>query len=344
MKNNPYSLVFGREPSRMIARLAQTQDICETFLSERPSQQIYMITGVRGSGKTVMMTEITKRFAKEKNWIVVELNPAKDLLTGLAAKLYHDRFLKHAFRTEKINLSFFGIGMEIKKTDPVTDIEVALDRMLHVIEKQNKRVLIAIDEVANTQDMRAFASVFQIFVRRDYPLFMLMTGLYENIDDLQNDKILTFLHRAPKIRLSPLNIGSIANDYGKTFSLETDDANRMARLTRGYSFAFQVIGHFTWEHGGDLEKSLPESRQYLEEYVYQKIWSELSAKDKQVLRAAAASETGAIAGIREELQMQTNEFSPYRDRLIKKGVLNGEERGILRFTLPFFEEFVLQQF
>ena len=344
MKNNPYSLVFGREPSRMIARFAQTQDICETFLSERPSQQIYMITGVRGSGKTVMMTEITKRFAKEKTWIVVELNPAKDLLTGLAAKLYNNRALKTAFRTEKINLSFFGIGMEIKKADPVTDIEVALDRMLHVIEKQNKRVLIAIDEVANTQDMRAFASAFQIFVRRDYPLFMLMTGLYENIDDLQNDKILTFLHRAPKMRLSPLNIGSIANDYGKTFSLEADGANRMARYTRGYSYAFQVIGYFTWEHGGDFEKALPESRQYLEEYVYQKIWSELSAKDKQVLRVAASSGTGAIGEIREELKMQSNEFSPYRDRLIKKGVLNGEERGILRFTLPFFEEFVLQQF
>lgn len=38
------------------------------------NQQIYMITGVRGSGKTVMLTDISKHFRKDKDWIVIELN------------------------------------------------------------------------------------------------------------------------------------------------------------------------------------------------------------------------------------------------------------------------------
>ena len=31
-----------------------------------------MITGVRGSAKTVMLTDIAKHFRKEKDWIVVD--------------------------------------------------------------------------------------------------------------------------------------------------------------------------------------------------------------------------------------------------------------------------------
>lgn len=38
--------------------------------------------------------------------------------------------------------------------------------------------------------------------------------------------------------------------------------------------------------------------------------------------------------------MQTNEFNPYRKRLIRKGIVSGENRGFVYFTLPLFEEYV----
>ena len=46
--------------------------------------------------------------------------------------------------------------------------------------------------------------------------------------------------------------------------------------------------------------------------------------------------------IREELDIETNEFNPYRKRLIKKGIINGEQRGIVEFTLPMFEDYVME--
>ena len=48
-----------------------------------------------------------------------------------------------------------------------------------------------------------------------------------------------------------------------------------------------------------------------------------------------------IFDIRADLKAESNEFSPYRDRLIKKGILNGDERGSLKFELPLFEEYIL---
>ena len=58
---NPYTLTFGIKPKEYIERLSDTQEVLGNFLSEEPSQQIYMITGVRGSGKTVFLTTITNR-------------------------------------------------------------------------------------------------------------------------------------------------------------------------------------------------------------------------------------------------------------------------------------------
>ena len=343
-KNNPYSLMFGKAPMQVIPRSVLTEEVCSMFMSEQPSQQIYMITGVRGSGKTVFMTEIQKRFSKEKDWVTVELNPAKDLLLSLAAKLYNDQKLTSLFKTAKINLSFYGIGVEISGADPITDIEVAITRMLETLKKKKKRLLITIDEVTSTEDMRVFASAYQIFVRKDLPVFLLMTGLYENINALQNDKMLTFLYRAPKINLGSLNMGSIANNYLKTFKIDEDTAITMAKITKGYPFAFQVLGYYTFENGGSYEKALDGLREYLDEYVYEKIWSELSSVDKKVVNAIASSKTGKIADIRKNLSMESNEFSPYRDRLIKKGLINGDERGRVSFTLPLFEKFVIANY
>ena len=87
---------------------------------------------------------------------------------------------------------------------------------------------------------------------------------------------------------------------------------------------------------------ISEYRQYLEDYVYDKIWSELSPKDKQITYAIAECESGRIIEIRQRLGIDTNAFNPYRKRLIRKGIINGDERGFVKFTLPMFKEYVLE--
>ena len=343
MGENPYTLMFGKEPLQTISRFAQTREIYDAFLADNSPCQIYMITGVRGSGKTVMMTEVSREISKHDEWITVELNPSLDMLGSLAAKLYDDKRIKGYFKSAKINLSLLGIGVGVEwnTEDPISDIEVAISRMLETLKKHNKRLLITIDEVSNSENMKVFAGAFQILVRQDMPIYLLMTGLYENIDALQNEKTLTFLYRAPKIRLKPLSIGSIAAQYKDTFELDSDNAREMAKLTRGYPFAFQVLGYYTYIHGGKFHQAIVEFRQYLDEYVYDKIWSELSKNDKKILYTMAKKGYNRISDIRADLKAESNEFSPYRDRLIKKGILNGDERGSLKFELPLFEEYVL---
>lgn len=338
---NPFSLVFGKSPLESVSRLVQTNEIIETFSAEYMNQQIYMITGVRGSGKTVMLTDISKHFRKEKDWIVIELNPERDLLYSFAAKLYDQKELKDLFIKAKIDLSVLGIGVSIEKANPFFDIENAIQAMLEVIKKRKLRVLVSIDEVTSNEEMKVFASAFQIFVRNEYPVFLLMTGLFENIDALQNEKNLTFLYRAPKIKLQPLDKGAVKQKYQDIFSISDSDALAMADLTKGYPFAFQVLGYLTWQKKGDYKAVISMYRQYLSEYVYDKIWSELSNKDRKICYGIAKTESGKIKEIRDKLSLKTNEFNPYRDRLKKRGIIDCEEHGYVFFSLPEFGEYVL---
>lgn len=84
---NPFSLSFGKKPLSLIDREYQKAEIINSFEGENPASQIYMITGLRGSGKTVMLTDVAKHFRKQDSWTVVDLTPERDLLQSLAAAL-----------------------------------------------------------------------------------------------------------------------------------------------------------------------------------------------------------------------------------------------------------------
>ena len=341
--NNPFTLSFGKKPLQYVSRISQTNAITENFSAEIPSNQLYLITGVRGSGKTVMMANIANEMRKREDWIVVELNATRDLLQSLAAKLYSLPEMNAHFVQAKFDFSLLGLGVSLENAAPVSDIESAIELMLAEIHNRNKRLLITVDEVTNCEYVRVFASSFQIFLRQEYPIFLLMTGLYDNIYNLQNEDSLTFLYRAPKMILEPLNYTAVRKQYMDIFGLDMEAAGEMTGLTKGYPFAFQVLGYLYWENRNrkTLEEILPEYDQYLEEYVYDKIWSELSELDRRILIEMSVSGETRVKRIREKLEMKSELFSVYRERLKRKGVLDTSKYGEVSFILPRFAEFVL---
>lgn len=337
--SNPYTLVFGQPPLEMIERSAQAERIISEFCQDRPSNYINMVTGVRGSGKTVFITDIAEKIRQKENWVVIDLNPKRDMLVSLAAKLDSDSILHRIFREAEISLQAFGIGVGIKGASPVSDIEEALRRMLLSLKKQHKKVLITVDEASNSREMRIFASSFQIFLRERLPIFLLMTGLYKNIDNLKNADGMTFLERAPRTILSPLNFGEMTRKYIETLHVREDKATWLAAASKGYAFAFQVIGYYSWEYPEDQEKALKKIKEYLNEFAYRKIWSELSGKDREVTKAVSEVPGGEVSEIRKRLGYTSNQFNPYRHRLIKAGIITGDENGIVKLALPWFGEF-----
>ena len=175
----------------------ETAGILKEFQQTEPCAQVYLITGAKGSDRTAALAEITNGVSQLKDWIVVNLNPKSDMLKTLAEELSSRPDLGKVFMTEEINLSYLGLGADVAGELPITDVYVALDRMLSAITKHGMRVLVTVDDVLSTPRMREFTAQFQIFLRKNYNVFLVMAGEYENMDSLRNEKTLTFLYRVP---------------------------------------------------------------------------------------------------------------------------------------------------
>lgn len=178
---NPFSLSFGREPENLISIDMQLEEIKDSFMSSKPSTHVFMITGVRGSGKTVLMTRASHIIENDKDWIVVDLNSERDLLASFYAELERGFSLKKILEDTKLDLSLFGVGISLEKKNQKGDAVILLDEVLNQLTKKGKKILVTIDEVVPNKSVREFMSQFQIFMRKGYNVFLLMTGLYENI-------------------------------------------------------------------------------------------------------------------------------------------------------------------
>ncbi|MBQ9606778.1 MAG: hypothetical protein IJV16_06340, partial [Lachnospiraceae bacterium] len=132
------------------------------------------------------------------------------------------------------------------------------------------------------------------------------------------------------------------------------EADRLAFDCRGYSLAFQIIGHVYWDvlcryesiDDADAVETSNEIDTILAELAYDKIFDELSKKDADVLRAMAkivrksGNESVKVEDIREAVNMTSETFSSYRKRLLDSGIVDGKTYGYLRFRLPRFENYV----
>ena len=342
--NNPFILSFGREPINFIPRINFVQEVEENFYSETRPKQVFMITGVRGTGKTVFLSRLAKKFEKNKDWVVVDLNPERDMLNSLASQIYNNSKVKHIFLKAKINFSFNGIGLSIENNQPSNDIEIIIFKMVEYLSSKNIKLLITIDDATSNNNLKVFAHTFQALLRKDYKVFMLMTGLYENLSALQKNKSLTFLSRSSQIILNPLDLPSIKDSYQEIFNINEDEAVKMAKLTNGYAYAYQVLGYLLWNSDTKTisKKILSEYDYYLKSFVYDKIWEGLSSKEIEILQSV--SESNDINEIIEKIGMDKKTFSVYRDRLIKYGVLISKQRGKVTFALPRFKEYIRNVF
>lgn len=346
MERNPFVLNFGKVPSQYISRELIIDEITQEMFDEDAQNNCFMLTGTRGSGKTVTMTAIEQKILESEDWIVIRLNVERNMLESLVGKLYDSREFMTKFVDANMNLSKFGIGLNLGSKSPVADVESALEIMLKEIKKKKKKLLVSVDEASNTASMREFASSFQIMIRENLPIFLLMAGLYENISDLKDEKNMTFLYRTPQYEMEPLNLTLIADRYSKLFGIEREKAMDMAIITKGYPFAYQAMGKYIWEEPKHevTDIVLAKFDEALSHYVYKKMWSELSEKDKWFMSFIVKKDVMPVSELLELTKQKKNEFSQYRERLRDKGLIDVSDRGLIKLTLPRFDAFVEREY
>ncbi len=340
-ENNPFSLMYGRAPYSLIARPEQYEEILSTFNSQYPSTFAYLITGIRGSGKTVMLRSIYNELSNLDNWITIDVNSQGNIIKDLSEKLLIEGKKFNLFLNWSICLNAKIFSLQINNQEIITNPEIIFERLLKKANENNKKILITIDEVTPSNEIKKFANFYQSMIGKNYNLFLLMTGLKNNINSLIGSNTSSFLSRTPKINLSPLNEVSIAKEYEKLLNIQLPLAVSLSKLTKGYAFAYQVLGYLFFESNEkEINNSLlRDYDKYLQSNGYDIIWKDLTGKEKDLCFAIADSKNKQSKEIMDLSHMKESNFQNYRNKLIEKEIITASGYGKIDFTLPRFQEF-----
>lgn len=358
---NPFTHAFGAKPTKYITSIL-TEEILENFSYPHPSERAYMLTGVRGSGKTVMMSTLARALSEREDWVVYNLNATVDMVSQLAAKLSaHPLCVKHLVKPKGVSISVASISVGIEyNNEKLFDIYTMISNMIETLAAKNIKVMITIDDVMANEEMKVFAHTFQQLLTdsRDLPIYLIMTGLYTNYRDIQNSedfKGSTFLTRLLEREVEPLDESQMAVSYYNTFDIDEAESIRLAKMTKGFAFAYQVLGYWYFEkyvNGKEEIKDIEmQYRSELIKYCYAKLWSELSEKDMLIVKAMATLGADTKRIKKNDIMlylesigegMKSTTFGTYKERLVGKGIIATSDNrdGFYWLTLPEFGNYV----
>ncbi|WP_227743742.1 ATP-binding protein [Lactobacillus helveticus] len=314
--------------------------------------QTSLVYGVRGSGKTVFLLNVQRNFEKEKKHFFVRLNLGQgNLLFQLLSNLQEisgtnwSEILKSV---QEINISGNGVSFQDTQNDVPINYSVVLQKILTKFKAKGISILVGIDEIEVSDDIRSFVSVYQTLIRQDLDISLIMTGLPSRISELQHEKTLTFLLRSNRIYLKPLDKISIRENYASAFEksgkkIDPLLLDRLVDSVKGYAYAFQTIGYYVWDESEDyidssvVNSALESAKNDLYKNAYEKLYTEVSDKDRELLDviASAKKEKVPISFLLDKFDNRKNYLSVYRARLLDDRLIFVPERGYVSLALPF---------
>ena len=329
--NNPFTLTYGSLPKTYLSdEICTVDQIVSAFASSNPMTHSCIITGPRGSGKTALMHAVAKKLQDSKDWVVLDLNSSTPLVNDLSARLIDEA----TSGTGIIKLLYLGLlgyaGLGF--SDDAGRINFASKQLT----RRRQNILITIDEAKADANMVEFANRFQMLVRHGVNVFVIITGLYEDIYKIDEDSIPLSL-RAGKMFLKPLKLDKIKDVYKKTFAVSDDEALKMAKLTKGYPFGFQALGAIYWEYrdNSTFDEIVGIFDGTLEDYVYNAVWSELSESEKLVIKAIPDDDARISMGeLYANVPAPKEEVIKSVSRLTAKFICTEPEKGYISLALP----------
>ncbi len=318
---NPFTLMYGIPSLSVISRDEEINKIIKSF-TYNENDYMYLITGIRGTGKTVLLRKVYEMISSYKDWITIDLNPQGKIISSLANRLFDKSASLKFFKGWKISINLPYLTLT-KENEQITDQELIPEKIIEQLSNNNKKILITIDEVNRTTDFIEFANFYQSMLGKGYKIYLLMTGLKENVEAIINDRAATFLSRAPKIELEPLSLPNIALEYKEIFDIDKNLSIEMAKLTNGYAFAYQVLGYIFYENNYKSinDSVIKEYDSYLWKNGYTKFWNELTKKEKDfVISMSLTKDNSKYEIINQKLISESN-YSQYRKRLLEKGII-----------------------
>ena len=360
-RDNIFSPTFGYRPKYIIGRDKEISEFMEGISNApgHPNRATFFI-GQRGMGKTVLLLELAER-AREEGYIVARVVAGETMLDEIieGIQIAGERYTEEKKRPVKsVSAGAFGFSVGLTFTDEIREnfgFGTKLSLLCEALTKRKKGVLFLIDEIrSSTAEMRIFATTYQHLVGDGMDVAVAMAGLPNAISSVLNDTILTFLNRANKINLSPLQIADVGfcfakalHDLGIGFDAKTLDSAACA--TDGYPYLFQLVGYHMLKFIGDdgdltataVDLAISNSKRALASDVLLPCLNPLSAWDKRFLEAMAKDiGESRVVDIQNRLSVGKSHTQTYRKRLMESGLVHSPSRGMLEFSIPYLGQYL----
>jgi len=344
------------------------------------TEQSMLITGLRGVGKTVLLTTFEER-ARERGWRTVEAEITKNTEFGtrmahlvrraLLAVAPRQRWSERARRAASVLRSFqltvstagtvtAGIDFEALEgqadsgdlAEDLTDVLVALGE---AASDHETGVVFLIDEVQylSSAELEALIAALHKTVQRALPITLVGAGLPQ-LPRLAGEakSYAERLFKFPRIR--ELNteeasraLAEPARERG--IEIEPDAIASVVEFTQGYPYFIQEYGSAAWGIAEDSPITLEDvetAREAVEAKLDESFFSVRAQRATELeldyLRAMAelGDQPAQTKQVAELLGRTSEKLGPTRSRLIEKGLLYTPGYGRAAFTVPQFDRYM----
>lgn len=364
---NPFTPGFGCYPSVVMGRDEIIDEFIEALDGSKPGcQDKYpLFSGNRGVGKTVMLGEITK-ILQERGFFIYRCDAAAGItdkiIKALLGKKKYIRRNRKEFSpvAEVVNgdttYKFAGFSFASEKEIDEFDIDLS-EAIIHKLsERKCNGVAIIVDEVSRLyiEELRRIALTIQTVASDNYNVIMAAAGVAENIDELEDDKTISFTRRMHRIDVDSIKMEDARDGIKKTLEqhnmqIDDDVLDMIATATEGYPFVIQRIAYDTWRQAhkrnpnhihiieSDFENATPDFISRIYKSIVEPTLRNLSDIDKKFLKAMSEDHGGAskISDIAKRMDKDRNYINLYRARLIKKDIIEADKYGYVSCKIPY---------
>lgn len=381
---NPYVPGAGRKPSALVGRSATQRlwDIALQRAERGVTDQPFVLYGLRGVGKTVLLTQL-RHDAETRDWWVVQVEAGggRSLREMLGEGLYDPlsevsgpsagrrllRALKTAvsFKASYDATGTWSFGADLSGTPGGgadsglldTDVRRIVKDVSLAAGENGVGLAILIDEAQDLErsELITLAVVAQAAAQDNWPVLFAFAGLPSLPQTFAEAKSYTERFQySPVERLSPADakeaIARPAADEG--VSWEDDALDHVVQKSGRYPYFIQQFGQETWnEADGQLIKvadakiGTARGQNQLDNGFFRVRWDRTTAAEKRYLRAMCPEGDGGIGSgeVAKRMGKTINALGPARGQLIHKGLIYAPDHGIVAFTVPGMAAFIQRQ-
>jgi hypothetical protein len=364
MGQNPFTPSFGVTPPKLVGREEELNTFADALDSGpgAPGRSI-LFTGLRGSGKTVLLNAI-ESLAESRGWLVVSDTARPGLVESLTLTV-----MPRVLRTvdpdgewiSGVSVSAAGFGGSVNREpverhQVVPDFRSQLEELADVAERKGVGVLLSIDEIHSgaIDDIREVAQAVQHCFRRSRQVAFAAAGLPNAVADILNDDVISFLRRSEQFSLGsvtePDTIDAIESPiiaYGK--QIAPDALEMAAESSMGFPFLMQLIGYHAWLTGkqddvitvADVQKAFAKAKQQMDRKVYLPALHDLSEKDLEFLHAMSRDDgPSSVAEVAIRMNVTRSYANQYRRRLIAADMIHPTGLGLVDFSIPYMRDYL----